>query len=88
MPLLKSWDDLSGLSGIPEIGESTRSSLDGQISEKITYEEWLRTQSEDKQKQVLGPAKWNLWKDDKLTMPEMIDQQGNPLTVAELRAKL
>jgi hypothetical protein len=88
IPVVKSWDDLAGMTGIAEIPASTRSSMDGQISEKITYEEWLRGQSKERQLQVLGQAKWELWNDGKLTQAEMVDAQGNPLTVEQLKTKI
>jgi len=88
VPITKSWDELSGLKGIPEIGDSTRASMDGQVSDKLDYEDWLRGQSEERQIAVLGPGKYELWKDGGLTMQQMIDQQGNPLTIDELRAQM
>lgn len=88
VPIIKSWDDLTGMKGLPELAPSTRSSLDGQVPENVTYEDWLREQSVERQQEVLGPGKWDLWKDGKLTMPDMVDQQGNPLTIDELKAKL
>lgn len=88
VPIIKSWDDLAGMKGLPELAPSTRSALDGQVPEDVTYENWLREQSVERQQEVLGPGKWELWKDGKLTMPDMVDQQGNPLTIEELKAKI
>jgi hypothetical protein len=53
----------------------------------MNYEDWLRTQDEETQKEVLGPARWELWKGGKLSMTDMVHQNGRALTLGELRSK-
>jgi len=36
---------------------------------------------------VLGAGKWALWKAGKLSLSDLIDQSGRPLSLAELRAR-
>jgi hypothetical protein len=68
---------------------SAQASMDGYISEDASYEQWLKDQPEDVQIESLGRRRWQMWKDGKITsFSQLISQDGNPLTIAELRAKL
>lgn len=89
IPVTKSWEELAGkpLPGIEEIPQATQSSMDGQVAGDLTYDAWLKGQSKARQLAVLGPGKWALWQSGKLGLVDMIDQTGNPLTLAELKAK-
>lgn len=85
VPVLKSWRDL----GIDEdeIPETTRASMDGQVPAAMTFEQWLRKQSVQRQDTVLGTGKADLWRRGKITFRDLLDQNGRPLTTEELRAK-
>jgi hypothetical protein len=52
-----------------------------------TYEQWLRTRPEDEQRDILGPSRWELWRNRKLQLSDLLDQRGNPLSVAELKRR-
>ncbi|MDD4931641.1 MAG: phage minor head protein [Candidatus Colwellbacteria bacterium] len=65
-----------------------RVSMGGPIQGKIDYNEWLLEQTEDIQKEVLGNTRWQLWKDNKLAMSDMIHQDGRPLTIAQLKESI
>lgn len=92
-PITKSWEQLIKEAGGPddlklsEVDEGTRASMDGQVAASQDYEGWLKTKPEEFQKEVLGPSKWQMWNDGKLPLSGLIDQSGNPLTVAELKHK-
>lgn len=97
MPLTKSWDELIADAGnkkniskkLGNIKQSTRASMDGQVPAQMKYEEWLKKKPDDFQKEVLhGEERWKMWKSGKLTVKDMIDQQGNPLSLEVLRQKL
>ena len=100
VPVLKSWDELSGtksskIRGIlksKKPGRRTRSEMDGKkVSNTISYEKWLRNKDKRNPEMVmdiLGPTKYKLWKEGKLSFRDLIDQSWNPLTVAELRDKV
>lgn len=85
VPVLKSWRDL----GIDEdeIPETTRASMDGQVPAAMTFEQWLKKQSVQRQDTVLGAGKADLWRRGKITFRDLLDQNGRPLTTEELRAK-
>jgi SPP1 gp7 family putative phage head morphogenesis protein len=70
-----------------DIEMNQRASVDGQVPESMTYEEWLKKQPELTQKQILGPNKWQLWNDGKVDLVDMINKETlEPLTVDELVA--
>ncbi len=95
VPVLRSWSDMSGDPEIKKrllkaedskkLKKGWRSSMDGQVSDKITYEEWLKTKPEAFQLQVLGPTKHAMWKEGKLPFSQLIDQSHNPLTIEVIK---
>ena len=94
IPILYDFDEMEGRVGankkkrLNTLPQSTQASMDGQVAGDLTYEQWLGTKAESTQKEVLGPAKWELWQKDKLSFTELINQDGRPLTVAELEATI
>lgn len=86
VPVLKTWRAL-GIDA-DEIPPGTRSSMDGQVPAPMTFEKWLEKQSYARQKTVLGDTKVDLWRAGKITFRDMLDQNGRPLTVEELRKKV
>ena len=92
IPYLHSWEELAGKDlgarknkKIGEIPKSTQASMDGQVAEDLSYEQWLKKKPVEFQKEKLGPAKYELWKKDKLTFQDLISQTGRPLTVEQLK---
>lgn len=96
VPITRSWAELNRnpriqkkLDALPtRTRKDTRAAMDG-VAAKATenYEAWLRKQDVDMQKDVLGPARYKLWKDGKISFTDLIDQQHRPRTVAELTAQ-
>jgi hypothetical protein len=62
-----------------------QASMDGYVSEDLTYEDWLDSKPAAFQKEVLGPGKWKLWQDGAITFTDLVDQSGSPLSVEQLR---
>lgn len=73
---------------VDKIPKSTQASMDGQVADDLTYEGWLGTKPEAFQRDVLGDGKWELWKQGKLSLKDMVDQKGRPLTIVQLTARL
>lgn len=73
--------------GIDELGPATRASADGPDATGRDFEGWLRDKSEAAQNEILGPERARLWRQNKLTLRQLLDFRGDPLTVAELRAR-
>ena len=82
-PVIKSWEEL-GLD-LPEMDESTRSSMDGQVPESKTFENWFAELSKKRQEEYLGKGRWELFKGGKISFGDMIDQNGRELTIEELK---
>lgn len=85
VPITKSYRQL-GLN-VPEINDSTRASIDGQQQPGVTFKQFLEGKSESFQNELLGKGKADLWRDGKITLRDLLDQTGRPLTLAELQKK-
>ena len=70
---------------LDKLPKATQSSMNGQVAGDLTYEEWLQTQSKATQLEVLGPGRLELWQKGKISLRDLIDQRGNPLTLKQLR---
>lgn len=84
-PILKSWEELGYSAN--EIPASTRASMDGQVPADITYQEWLRRQSEEVQDDVLGKTKGQLFREGGLSLDRFVDFKGDVYTLDELRRR-
>lgn len=99
IPVLKPWREASDTvtevvntkfpkSQREDVLEATQASIDGPVDARLDYEEWLKTKPLAFQLEVLGPTKHKLWQDGKITFRDLVDQRGNPLTLAEIIAKV
>ena len=43
--------------------------------------------SESERREILGPGRLKLYNDGKITLKDLVDQQGRTLTLAELKEK-
>ena len=82
MPILKSFKEIGA--DFPEMPKSTRSSMDGQVPEETTFKDFLEKKGKAFQDEVLGKGKAQLWRDGKITLQQLLDQSGNPVTLKEL----
>ncbi len=101
VPILKSFSDLAGknsglskekLQKLDSLDKTQRASMTypgkGQpIIADMTYNDWLKRQSEEIQIDVLGPGRHKLWKEHKLDMVDLVHQNGRPLTLKDLEAR-
>lgn len=91
IPITKSWDELLNEAGrktrkkLDSVPDATRASMDGQVAGSIrTFSDWLKTKGDAFAKEVLGAGRFELWKKGKITLPQLIDQSGRPLSLEEL----
>lgn len=89
VPMTKSWADLGADPKVDEeylanINQTTRASMNGQVPASQTFDEWIRNQAVEDQIAYFGPKKYEIWKEGGLTLRQMLDQQGNPLTLDQL----
>lgn len=72
---------------IDDYNPSVRASMDGESPAKRTFEEFLIAKPKSWQDEYLGVGRAELWRNKNLTLPDLLDQSGNPLTLAQLRTK-
>jgi len=85
VPVLKSWRDL-GLD-MDDMPAGTRASMDGQVPADQTYGQWLAKQSLQRQEDVLGVERAQLFRSGKLSFDKFYNERGKFLTLAQLRLK-
>lgn len=61
-----------------------RASQDGQVSAGKDFDKWLMGKPKSFQKKLLGPTRAELWWKNDLTMADLTDQSGRPLTIKQL----
>lgn len=85
VPVLKSWREL-GID-IADMPPGTRASMDGQVPADLTYSQWFAKQSTARQEDILGPARFKLLREGKVTFDQFYNDRGRWLTLAELAAR-
>lgn len=88
VPVMKDLEEILGVPGMSEMPTSTRSSIDGQVSTDLTFDQWMKARPESEQIQVLGKGRQKLWADGKLTLADMLNPQtGQVMSLKALREK-
>lgn len=92
VPVVKSFEEMGATPGIDQeyldtLEPGTRASLQGEVPETTTFDDWFQTLTEDKQRAYLGQTKFDIWQEKGLTMAQMANQFGNPLTITQLAAE-
>jgi hypothetical protein len=67
-----------------EIPPGTRASMDGQVPADISFDEFLTKKSDTFQNKLLGPTRAKLWRDNAITLTQLVDFRGFPLTLEQL----
>lgn len=97
VPIVRPYSDLvkgkgkiskDKLDELEKMDAGTRASMNGQVPATLDYNEWLKTQPKSVQVEVLGEPRWKLWQTGKLTMADMVHQDGRPLSIDELQQKI
>lgn len=86
VPRLATWREL-GID-LDEMPPGTRASQDGQVTATLTFERWLDTKSKSFQDEYFGPGRAALWREGHLTLSELLDMRGRPLSVQALRDRI
>lgn len=76
--------------GFPEIKEpkpGQRASDEGPVSITTTFEDFLSRKTEAEQDDQLGVGRAQMWRDGKITLENLIDGSGRPLTFNQLKEK-
>jgi hypothetical protein len=85
VPITKTFAEL-GID-IPEPEPVDRASADGPVPADTTFDQFLERMGPEFQDETLGPGRAQLWRDGTITLQQLLDLRGNPLTLEELRAK-
>ena len=83
IPVTKSWDEL-GVEGMDEASGRTRSSMNGYVPQDMTFNDWLKTQSPETIEKTLGKGRAELFMQGKITMRDLITQQGRSVNLSDL----
>lgn len=67
--------------------KSTRASDEGQISNQTTFDQFLKRKSTAYADEMLGKGRADMWREGKITLRDLVNGQGRPLTLTELQAK-
>lgn len=86
VPITKSFEEL-GLKNVPEPKATTRASEDGQTAAQTTFTDFLGRKSATYQDEMLGAGRAQMWRDGKITLRDLVNGQGRPLTLAELQRR-
>jgi hypothetical protein len=93
-PIVKPWEQIieEQTGKTIELRENAtpelRASMDGLVAGDLDYEGWLSTKPEDFQRSKLGAGRYELWKAGQLSLANLTSQQGQALTLYQLRAAL
>lgn len=84
-PITKTFKELGV--DIAEPGGTTRASDEGPVAASTTFDDFLNRKGTDYQDEMLGAGRADLWRDGKITLRDLVNGQGRPLTLEELQAK-
>ncbi|WP_190543800.1 hypothetical protein [Pseudomonas typographi] len=82
-PRTKSWREL----GIPieDMTGKQRASMDGAVPADMTYSQWLERQSDARKLEVLGPARYQMYKEGR-GLDSFYSPSGEWLTIEQMKA--
>lgn len=80
VPIVRGRDELIKKGILPP---GSRASVDGQVPESLKFEDWLRRQSEARQKEVLGAKRLNLWKNG-TKLDKFVNDENEIIPLADL----
>lgn len=87
IPITKSFEELTDGRVKDNVEPATRASMDGYVAADLTFDAFLRSKPPEFADQMLGKGRAELWRSGKITLNQLLDQRGNPLTLAELRSQ-
>jgi hypothetical protein len=71
---------------LPDFAVSQRASEHGPVAASTTMKEWLATRTDAQLAAQLGKGRAELYKKGTITLQQLLDQSGNPLSLKELEA--
>lgn len=86
VPVLKSFRELGA--DFDDMPARSRASMDGQVAGDLSFADWLKSKPASVADDMLGPGRAQLWRDGKITLQQLLDQSGRPLTLEQLRDRI
>lgn len=86
VPILFSWQELGALGAA--LPKSVKNKLDGRPPGDISFDQWLRGKTKSFQQKLLGRTRARLWRSGDITLTQLVDMRGNPLTLDQLEEKI
>lgn len=84
--VLKSWDEIDpSLGWKTEIPQTTRASLDGQVSSDINFTEWVKGKDKAFINKLLGEKRAELYLSGKITLNDLVTKGGIVRNLKQLR---
>jgi len=92
VPITKSYEQLVADAGLERKYGRKLDQLKGKETKLDTKrfettDKWLQSLPKSKQIEILGPGRYKLWKQNKISTSQMIKQDGRPLTLVEMNNK-
>ncbi|WP_338762023.1 phage minor head protein [Massilia sp. METH4] len=85
VPTTKSYKEL-GIDA-PEFRAETKAATGGPVSAAMSFDDFLKRKGDKFADDLLGKGRADLWRDGTITLSQLLDLTGRPLTLAQLRAK-
>jgi len=85
IPVTKSFAELTGGKIKDTIEPATRASMDGSVAADLTFDQFLKNKPPEFADKMLGKGRAELWRSGKITLNQLLDQRGNPLTLEQLK---
>ena len=83
VPITKTFREL-GLD-VDEMPTSTRSASGGPVAANESFDAYLKRRGDKFADDLLGPGRAQMWRDGKITLNQLVDGTGRPLTLKQLR---
>jgi len=84
VPITKTFAEM-GLD-IPEAPKGTRASDVGQVQADISFDAFLKRRGKAFQDEVLGPGRADMWRAGTITLRDLVNGNGSPITISALKA--
>lgn len=85
IPVTKSFEELTGGKIKDKVEPATRASMDGYVAADLTFDQFLKNKPPEFADKMLGKGRAELWRSGKITLNQLLDQRGNPLTLSQLK---
>lgn len=70
-----------------KIAPRTRASMNGEVAQDLTFDDFLKGKPKGFADEMLGKGRAELWRSGKITLNQLLDQRGNPLTLEQIKAR-